>query len=440
MWIAFIFTSDDTTTDKGAFVDDVVLRKYVTGGEFDLVALETYLSTQAGDTEKNYLVDVPTVGQEVYFHFKYQCSGSGTTPSLRNELKIDGTMFCYVEGTAEGGYTYWNWCTSPWTATGGSHTLTGIVDVYNTVSESNETNNQASKSWGAPTVTTNNATNITTNSATLNGNLNNLGTASTVYVSFEYGLTTAYGSETTPQLMTTTGPFNFPLTGLSPNTTHHFRAKAVGDGTSYGLDKSFTTSGVGAVVVSIVPSNQTVYPGGSFNINVIVDSAGIPITACNVIVTFDTDLVATGLTGADLLGTFGLDALYLPTIDMGEAGYGGVRTDGPIAVNGNFVTINFDVDLAATGTYPLVVDATLNDAGGNPIGVFENNGQVNIGTNGIKGDFDGDGDIDFFDFYQFASAYGSELGDHNYNAIGDFDDDGDVDFLDFYSFAGVYGT
>ncbi|GAI74549.1 unnamed protein product, partial [marine sediment metagenome] len=103
---------------------------------------------------------------------------------------------------------------------------------------------------GALTVTTNDATNITTKSATLNGNLDNRGTASTVYVSFEYGLTTAYGSETTPQAMTTTGPFSFPLTGLSPNTTYHVRAKAVGGSTSYGLDKSFTTSQSGAVELS----------------------------------------------------------------------------------------------------------------------------------------------------------------------------------------------
>jgi hypothetical protein len=57
-----------------------------------------------------------------------------------------------------------------------------------------------------------------------------------------------------------------------------------------------------------------------------------------------------------------------------------------------------------------------------------------------NGDFDGDGDIDFSDFYQFCSAYGSELGDPNYNAIGDFNDDGHVDFFDFVDFADVFGT
>jgi hypothetical protein len=58
----------------------------------------------------------------------------------------------------------------------------------------------------------------------------------------------------------------------------------------------------------------------------------------------------------------------------------------------------------------------------------------------MKGDFDGDGHIDFYDFIQFAGAYGSEVGDPNYNVIGDFNDDGYIDFFDFIAFAGNYGT
>jgi len=57
-----------------------------------------------------------------------------------------------------------------------------------------------------------------------------------------------------------------------------------------------------------------------------------------------------------------------------------------------------------------------------------------------KGDFDGDGDIDIFDFVLFAAAYGSELGDDNYNAIGDFDNNDCIDIIDFVQFASVYGT
>jgi hypothetical protein len=150
VWIAFIFESDTSNPVDydGAFIDDVVLQKYVGGIPFDLESVEVYQSTQAGDMAKQHVVSEPAVGQAVYFHFKWNCIGSGTTSSFRNELKLDESMFCYVEGTAEGGNSYTSWCTSPWTATAGAHTLTGVLDVYDDIAESNETNNEASRSWG----------------------------------------------------------------------------------------------------------------------------------------------------------------------------------------------------------------------------------------------------------------------------------------------------
>jgi len=94
-----------------------------------------------------------------------------------------------------------------------------------------------------PTVSTGTASSVGTATATLNGTLSDLGSASTVQVYFEYGLDTNYSSGTTPyQAMSGTGPFTARVTGLVPNTTYHFRAVAVGDGTSYGGDVSFTTA------------------------------------------------------------------------------------------------------------------------------------------------------------------------------------------------------
>ncbi len=37
------------------------------------------------------------------------------------------------------------------------------------------------------------------------------------------------------------GNFGTVLADLTPNTTYHFRAKAVGNGTNYGVDMTFTT-------------------------------------------------------------------------------------------------------------------------------------------------------------------------------------------------------
>jgi hypothetical protein len=103
---------------------------------------------------------------------------------------------------------------------------------------------------GTPTVTTSAATSLATTSATLNGNLTTLGTATSVNVSFEWGLTTSYGNVTTSEAKTAAGTFSANLTGLTAKTTYHFRAKAVGDGTTYGEDVTFATSTIAPTVTT----------------------------------------------------------------------------------------------------------------------------------------------------------------------------------------------
>lgn len=97
-----------------------------------------------------------------------------------------------------------------------------------------------------PVATTNAATSITTSAAMLNGLVNANG--STASVSFEYGATTSYGSTVAASPATVTGSsptaVSANITGLTANSTIHYRVKAVGtNGTSYGLDVSFTVSG-----------------------------------------------------------------------------------------------------------------------------------------------------------------------------------------------------
>jgi subtilisin len=111
----------------------------------------------------------------------------------------------------------------------------------------------------APTVTTSAATNLATTSATLNGNLTALGTAASVNVSFEWGLTTSYGNTTALQAKSATGPFSGNLTGLIAKTTYHFRSIAAGDGSAvYGDDMTFTTASPAdttAPTISLVTSS-----------------------------------------------------------------------------------------------------------------------------------------------------------------------------------------
>jgi hypothetical protein len=64
---------------------------------------------------------------------------------------------------------------------------------------------------------------------------------------------------------------------------------------------------------------------------------------------------------------------------------------------------------------------------------------VKVASDTIPGDFDGDGDVDRYDFGTLAGAYGSKVGDSNWNAVCDLDGDGDVDRYDFGTFAGNYG-
>ncbi len=67
-----------------------------------------------------------------------------------------------------------------------------------------------------------------------------------VYTGFEWGTVSGnYTNDTIPGVwLSGTGSFHDDLTGLSANTTYYFRAKAVGDGAGYGVEKSFTTTAV----------------------------------------------------------------------------------------------------------------------------------------------------------------------------------------------------
>ena len=99
---------------------------------------------------------------------------------------------------------------------------------------------------GTPYVTTNSATNIANNSATLNGYVNSNGVSSNVW--FEWGTSSSYFGNSTPQISygTLSANFSSTITGLYPNTTYYYRAVAQnpqGGGIVYGNQLSFTTLG-----------------------------------------------------------------------------------------------------------------------------------------------------------------------------------------------------
>ncbi|MFH1161418.1 MAG: T9SS type A sorting domain-containing protein [bacterium] len=94
-----------------------------------------------------------------------------------------------------------------------------------------------------PTVVTLPASAITQSSATLNGTVNPNGFATSYH--FDWGTTTGYGNSTPAGAAgsgTTPVPVLSMITGLAGGTIYHFRLVGVNaDGTSYGLNQSFTT-------------------------------------------------------------------------------------------------------------------------------------------------------------------------------------------------------
>ncbi|MBI5606504.1 MAG: hypothetical protein HY879_24490 [Deltaproteobacteria bacterium] len=129
----------------------------------------------------------------------------------------------------------------------GANSLT--VVAYDNSSNQNQTTQTINVTYDipptAPTAQTNAATGVTASGATLNGTVNANNNSTTV--TFQYGLTTAYGSTVTANQSPVTGGSNTAvskaITGLTPNTTYHFQVAGVNaGGTANGGDLTFTTS------------------------------------------------------------------------------------------------------------------------------------------------------------------------------------------------------
>ena len=97
----------------------------------------------------------------------------------------------------------------------------------------------------APVATTKDASNLGSATATLNATVN--ASSSSAAVTFEYGLTTAYGTSITaiqsPVTGTTNTDVSAGITGLVQSSVYHYRVKAVNcGGTINGGDKTFQTT------------------------------------------------------------------------------------------------------------------------------------------------------------------------------------------------------
>jgi hypothetical protein len=97
---------------------------------------------------------------------------------------------------------------------------------------------------GPPVVLANEATNVTSSSATLNGTVDPHGL--TIRISFQYGSTNNYGFVTPAQIYSGNTYQNVTanINRLTASTTYHFRiivANSADVFIKYGPDKTFTT-------------------------------------------------------------------------------------------------------------------------------------------------------------------------------------------------------
>ncbi len=133
-------------------------------------------------------------------------------------------------------------------------------------------------------------------------------------------------------------------------------------------------------------------------------------------------------------GSFNVSfSVYLNETEVPE--YGRKKTISGLAQNVN-ETVWFDFRPEEYGNYTLVIEADCN----NYVAELDETNNVKmvwiIGT--IRGDVDGDGDVDWYDFGELASYYGRRFTEPPYPPS-DFDYDGDVDWYDFGIFAQNYG-
>lgn len=220
-----------------------------------------------------------------------------------------------------------------------------------------------------PSVTTNAASAILAGGATMNGAVTSNGGSTTV--TFEYGLTTAYGSTVTaigsPVAFDASGlAVSAAVTGLATNTTYHFRVKGVnGAGTANGADRTFTTlppptvSSINRASFDPTKSGQSVTWTVTFSTSVtgvdaadfaLVPTGGVTGASIAGVSGSGTTWTVTANTGTNPTGSLGLNL-----VDNDSIASAGVPLGGAGSGNGNFSGQTYTlVASACTGAADIV--------------------------------------------------------------------------------------
>ena len=233
------------------------------------------------------------------------------------------------------------------------------------------------------TVVTNNASNIGDTTATANGNITATGGENCTVRGFQYGLSKTPTWDVHSSGSFGTGSFSMELSGLTLCTKYYVRAYAVNSaGTSYGVWKSFTTTGcILTPNLKLTPSSQTVTVGSQATINVVVEDV-TDLRGANVTLNFDANKLQYSSSDDgdfipnDFLAPATVDnvrgAVTLDIAGLGASGYhSGMGT-------GTIITVKFDT--LSTGKTNITFGATtLRDKSNNPITHTKGSGcSVNI--------------------------------------------------------------
>ena len=321
-------------------------------------------------------------------------SGVGWTTNL-------GTLTCTRADALAGGAAY-----PPITITvnvaanaAGNVTNTATVSGGGDVSPANNTASDPTSINAAlaPTATTGTATGVGTTAATLNGTVDANGQTTAVH--FDYGLTTAYGSNASVLgnfIGTTTQAVTASIIGLTAATTYHFRVTATNAlGSANGLDQSFATASTGSPDLAITAMHAGNFTqgdtGDSYTIMVTNVGTAASSGAVTVADTLPAGLTATAISGAGW--TTNLATLTCTRSDALPAGSGypaititvSAATNAPANVT-NTATVSGGGDTNSannTASDP----TTINPSGGGGILTlvgWDVSGQTNYGTSPLS--------------------------------------------------------
>ena len=192
---------------------------------------------------------------------------------------------------------------------------------------------------------------------------------------------------------------------VTNSSVHYILVKWVNGSGTFNLTSTRKEHDV--AVLSVVPSTTEAYTGQELNITVVVINEGNTIETFNVTAYYNETAIETK-TVIDLAP----DANATLTFSWDTRGF----SSGNYTVSAKAEAVPGETDVS---------DNTFIDG---IVKVF------------LAGDVDGDGDVDLDDLYYLLIAYGTKIGDPDYNPDADINEDGQINLDDLYYVLWNYGT